>query len=76
MAANVALHPATWVMMRLFVHHGVDPDEIANFLAVTFESKDTAIAKTYGDFNTEGTISLSEGALTNEELDKDLIAEM
>ena len=76
LAANVALHPAMWVMMRLFVHHRVDPDEIANFLAVTFESKDAVIAKTYGDFNTEGTISLSEGVLTKEELEDDLLAEM
>ena len=52
LAANVALHHVTWVMMRLFDHHEVDSDEITNFLAVTFESKDAVISKTYREFNT------------------------
>ena len=39
LAANVALHPATWVMMRLHCVHGVEANDIENFLAATFETK-------------------------------------
>lgn len=76
LAANVALHPATWVMMRMFDHHGVDPDDIGDFLAATFNKKDAIIAKTFGDYNTSGMIRLNEGALTTAEMEDDLLAEM
>ena len=63
-------------MMRLFDHHGVEPDDIGDFLAATFDTKDALIAKTFGDYNTSGMIRLNDGALTEAEMEDDLLAEM
>ena len=64
LAANVALHPATWVMMRLFEHYGVDPEEIGDFLGLVFDRRDSVIARTYGDYDATGKIHLEEGAIS------------
>ena len=45
LATNAALRIATWVIMRLFAHYGVDLEEIGDFFAATFNSRDVTTSK-------------------------------
>jgi hypothetical protein len=76
LASNVAKHLATWVMMRLYMHHGVEIDDCAGFLNYTFEKTSATIAQKFGDFDDNGMIRLQEGALTQDQMDDDIAAEM
>ena len=76
LAANVAKHLATWVMMRLYMYHGVEIDDCASFLNSTFDKTASTIAQKFGDFDETGTIRLQEGALTQDQMDDDIAAEM
>jgi hypothetical protein len=76
LASNVAKHLATWVMMRLYMYHGVEIDDCASFLNYTFEKTSATIAQKFGDFDDDGTIRLQEGALTQDQMDDDIAAEM
>ena len=58
------------------MYHGVEIDDCTSFLNYTFEKTSATIAQKFGDFDDDGTIRLQEGALTQDQMDDDIVAEM